>query len=84
MKMMARRLRLLENKVSKHEIVGPSWADVLRERRRRRLGSAYKEPPPPDPVLYANGRQPTWAEVLRSARARRCTEARSRPAEQRN
>jgi hypothetical protein len=81
MKMMARRLRLLEIKVSKHEIGVRSWADVLRERRRRRLGSAYKEPPPPLPALFVNGRQPTWAETLRSARARRCAETKSQRAE---
>jgi hypothetical protein len=75
MKLITRRIGRLETRVANHEIGVPSAIEILRERRRRRQGSAYREPPPLDPVLYANGRQPTCAEVLRSARARRCVNA---------
>jgi hypothetical protein len=84
MKAIFRRLRQLEEKVSNHEIGGPSIADVLRERKRRRLeamGMPYEEPWR-DPKLYENGRCPTAAEVLRSHRAHRCAEAESRRAEE--
>ena len=73
MKTIIRRLRKLEEKVANHEIGCPSWVDVLRERRRRRLEAAglpYEEPP----KLYENGKIPTWADVLRSHRAHRCAE----------
>jgi hypothetical protein len=71
MKHITRRICRLEMRVANHEIGGPSAAEILRERRRRRLGPIYQEPPAQNPVRYANGRQPTCAEVLRSARARR-------------
>jgi hypothetical protein len=74
MKTIIRRLQKLEEKVANHEIGGPSCADILRERRRRRLeamGLPYEEPSH-DPKLYENGNRPTWADVLRSHRARRC------------
>jgi hypothetical protein len=74
MRTITKRLCRLEGAVA-GRLRGPSPAEVLRERKRRRLGEAYREPPPLDPVLYANGRQPTCAEVLRSARARRCVNA---------
>ncbi|SRR5260370_42069985 len=80
MKTIARRLRLLENRVASHEIGGPSPAEVLRERRRRRLeasGLPYEERAL-EPLPFELGRRPTCAEVLRSARARRCADAESR------
>src|SRR5260370_32247375 len=83
MRTIARGLRLLENRVASHEIGGPSWAEVLRERRRRRCeasGLPYEERAP-DPLLFADDRRPTWAEVLRRSRAWRCAEAESRRAE---
>jgi hypothetical protein len=83
MKTIARRLRLLENRVASHEIGGPSPVEVLRERRRRRLeasGLPYEERAP-ESILYELGRRPTCAEVLRSARTRRCADAESGRAE---
>ena len=77
MKTIIRRLCRLEEKVATHEIGGPSWVDVLRERRRRRFeasGMPYEERAP-GPRLYEHGRRPTWAEILRSARARRGAES---------
>jgi hypothetical protein len=80
-KLITKRLRRLENPVASGEVQGPSAADILRARRRRRLEAAglpYEEPRV-DPAFYANGRRPTWAEVLRSARARRCANAATAP-----
>jgi hypothetical protein len=77
MKTIIRRLCRLEEKVATHEIGGPSWVDVLRERRRRRFeasGMPYEERAP-EPLLYEHGKQVTWAEILRSARARRHAES---------
>ena len=79
MKTIIRRLQLLEGKVANHEIGGPSWADILRERRRRRAeadGVPYVEPVR-DPIPLVNGRSPTWAEVLRYRRSQRTAEAQS-------
>ena len=73
MKAIIRRLRLLENRVDSHEIGGPSWAEVLRERRRRRFeasGLPYEERAH-GLLLGEHGRPQSWAEVLRGARARR-------------
>ena len=59
--------------MANHETGGPSWVDVLRERRRRRLevsGLPYEEPAW-EPLVFEHGRRPTCAEVLRAARARR-------------
>src|SRR5260370_39073606 len=78
MKAIITRLCRLEEKVATHEIGGPSWVDVLRERRRRRLeanGLPYVERPR-EPLVFAHGRRPTCAEVLRAARARRQAESR--------
>jgi hypothetical protein len=75
MKAIITRLRRLEERVANHETGGPSWVDVLRERRRRRLeasGLAYEEPAR-EPLVFEHGRRPTCAEVLRAARARRHT-----------
>jgi hypothetical protein len=74
------RLRLLESRSSGQEIGKPSPADVLRERRRRRLEASGL--PYEDPSLYVNGRRPTCAEILRGARARRCADSQSQPAQQ--
>ena len=80
MKPIFKRLQVLEGKVANHELGGPSWIDILRERRRRRAeanGVPYVEPPY-DPKLYENGTCLTWAEILRNARTRRCAEAKAR------
>ena len=77
MKLITRRIRLLENRVASHEIGGPSPVEVLRERRRRRLeasGLSYLERPL-EPLVFEHGRRPTCAEVLRAARARRHAES---------
>ena len=77
MKTIMRRLCRLEEKVATHEIGGPSPAEVLRERRRRRFeasGLPYEERAP-DPTLYEHGRRPTCAEILRGAHARRHAES---------
>ena len=73
MRTMAKRLRILENRLAPQEIGGVTIADTVRARRRRRCqesGLPYQEPTR-DPILYANGRRPTLAEILRSRRARR-------------
>jgi hypothetical protein len=82
MKIIDRRIRKLEETVAHHEIGGPSPAEVVRERRRRRLeGSGLPfEEGPPDPLLYARRKRPTIAEVMRSARTWRLAEAASRRA----
>ncbi len=74
MKTIIRRLCRLEENVATHEIGGPSWVDVLRERRRRAEASGlpYVERPR-EPLVFEHGRRPTCAEVLRAARARRHT-----------
>jgi hypothetical protein len=77
MKTIIRRLCRLEENVATHEIGGPSWVDVLRERRRRRLeanGLPYVERPQ-EPLVFEHGKRPTCAEVLRAARARRHAES---------
>ncbi len=77
MKTIIRRLCRLEEKVAAYEIEGPSWVDVLRERRRRRAeanGLPYVERPL-EPLVFEHGRRPTCAEVLRAARARRHAES---------
>jgi hypothetical protein len=77
MKLITRRIRLLENRVASHEIGRPSPVEVLRERRRRRLeasGLPYVERPR-EPLVFEHGRPPTCAEVLRAARARRHAES---------
>jgi hypothetical protein len=79
MRTIFRRLQRLEEKVANHEIAGPNWVDILRERQRRRAeanGLPYEEPWR-DPTLYENGKRPTWAQVLRSHRAHCCAEAES-------
>src|SRR5260370_14638076 len=62
MKLITRRIRLLENRVASHEIGRPSPVEVLRERRRRRLeanGLPYverrREPLVPDVCRGATG-----------------------------
>ena len=73
MKAVARRLRILEDRLAPQDIGGATIADTLRARRRRRCqesGLPYQEPTR-DPILYANGRRPTLAEILRNRRARR-------------
>ena len=73
MKIIDRRIRKLEKTVANHEIGGPSPAEVVRERLRRRLeasGLPFEEAPPAPP-LYAHRRRPTIEEVLRSTRTRR-------------
>ena len=79
MKTIFRRLQQLEDKVARHEIGGPSWGDILRERRRRHAeadGVPYVEPVR-DPIPLVNGRSPTWAEVLRYRRSQRSADAQS-------
>ena len=79
MKIIDRRIRKLKETVANHEIGGPSPAEVVRERRRRRLeasGLPFEERPPA-PLLHAHRRRPTIAEVMRSARTRRLAEAAS-------
>ena len=73
MKIIDRRIRKLEETVANHEIGGPSPAEVVRERRRRRLEASELpfEEGPPAPLIHAHRRRPTLAEVMRSARTRR-------------
>src|SRR5260370_8021475 len=65
MKLITRRIRLLENRVASHEIGRPSPVEVLRERRRRRLeanGLPYVE----------RGREPLVPDVCRGATGCAC------------
>src|SRR5260370_1455178 len=75
MKAIITRLRRLEERVANHETGGPSWVDVLRERRRRRLeasGLPYGEPAR-EPLGFGDGGRTNRPECLLAARARRTT-----------
>jgi len=74
MKAMHRRIRRLEEKWAPEPVSrGPSPADILRERRRRRLeaeGLAFEEP---TPIQFTSGagRRLSVAEILRQRRDNR-------------
>lgn len=69
-----RRIRRLEIELNRHIEIGPSLAEVIRERRRKRLLAEGKELPPdlpPLPRFDENGRRLTIAETIREQRRRR-------------
>jgi hypothetical protein len=83
MKTIIKRLGRLEDRVASPGFQGPSPAEILFERRRRRLeasGLRLKERPL-GPLIHARGNSLLIADVLRNRRALRCTEAGSQGAE---
>ena len=83
MKTIIRRLRRLEEMAGGPDFGGPSPAEILWERRQRRLeaeGLPF-EKRPPGSFRYAHDSGLLDAEVLRKARARRWAEAELRRAE---
>jgi hypothetical protein len=79
MKAIFKRLCRLEDRVASPSFQGPSPAEVLLERRRRRLeaGGLPFEVRPLRPVVHARGNSLRIADVLRTRRALRCREAES-------
>ena len=74
MKAIARRVcKLEESFAAQRDEEGRSLADVIRERRRRRLAAEGREPEeePPREILVDGRRPRTLAEAIRSARFRR-------------
>jgi hypothetical protein len=70
MKIIAKRLCRLEGAVASRQSQGPSPAEILRERKRRRsaqLGKPYLEATPID-LTDARGRPLSVSEVLRAGR----------------
>src|SRR5450759_3633154 len=81
MKAIFRRLCRLEDRAARPDFQGPSPAEVLFERRRRRSeasGLTFGDRPP-EPFLCPHGK--SIADVLRNRRTLRLTEAPSRGAE---
>jgi len=74
MRALKRRIRRLEEKLAPEPVSrGPSPADILRERRRRRLqaeGLAFEEPTPIQ-FTSGTGRRLSVAEILRQRRDNR-------------
>jgi hypothetical protein len=79
MKAIFKRLCRLEDRVAGPGFQGPSPAEVLLERRRRRLeaGGLPFELPPPGRLVHARGNSLRIADVLRNRRTLRFTEATS-------
>jgi hypothetical protein len=77
MKAIFKRLCRLEDRVASPGFQGPSPAEVLFERRRRRLEASGLpfEDRPPESFLCPHGK--SIADVLRNRRTRRSTEAES-------
>lgn len=77
MKPLIRRLRQLEPNAGARESGEPSPAEILFERRRRRLETVRLryEGHPPGPLRYGRGNGLPDAEIPRLARARRWAEA---------
>jgi hypothetical protein len=69
MRTIAKRLCRLEVFVADRRR-GPSPAEILRERKRRDVGEAYREPPPGS-LVDACGRPLSVVDVLRAGRRRR-------------
>jgi hypothetical protein len=65
MRTITRRLCRLEGFVASRQFQGPSPAEILRERKRRRLGDAYRDSAPVK-LTDARGRPLSVAEVLRA------------------
>jgi len=83
MKTIIRRLRRLEGMAADPDFQGPSPAEALWERRRRRLeaeGLPFEERPPGS-FRHAHDSGVLDAEILRKARARRWAESESRRGE---
>jgi hypothetical protein len=90
MKTMARRVNQLEKQFAPRlDDQGRSIADVIRERRRRRLAAEGREPEPELPrrredYLDESGRPLSIAQIIINARARRIQRERERAALQEN
>jgi hypothetical protein len=70
MNTITKRLCRLEGTVASRQFQGPSPAEILRERKRRRLGEAYRESTPLK-LTDARGRPLSVAEILRAGRCNR-------------
>ena len=70
MRIINKRLIRLESTVVSRQSRGPSPAEILRERKRRRLGEAYRDSTPVK-LTDAGGRTLSVAEVLRAGRCNR-------------
>ncbi len=74
MRAIERRIRRLEQESRHRAEAGPSPAEVIRERRRKRLLAEGKEPEPPLPLIPRFdqwGRPRKISEIMREARERR-------------
>jgi hypothetical protein len=79
MEKIIRRLCRLEDRAVSPDFQGPSPAEVLFERRRRRLKASGLpfEDRVPEPFLFAHCKGLRIADVLRNRRTLRCREAES-------
>jgi len=85
MKAILRRVGRLEQRyVPKLDLASQSVADIIRERRRRRLEASGEpfEDWPPASVCAAPGRHPSIAETIRLCRQRRLQAQQRAPGEQ--
>ena len=70
MRTINKRLSRLEGTVVSRQSRGPSPAEILRERKRRRLGEAYRDSTPVK-LTDARGRPLSVVEILRAGRCNR-------------
>jgi hypothetical protein len=74
------RLDRLEKRTDRQRESGPSPAEIIRERRRKRLLAEGKEPErerPATPCVDERGRPLKIAEIIRRARAARLAQGRA-------
>ena len=70
MRAINKRLSRLEGAVASHQSQGASPAEILRERKRRHLGEAYRDSTPVK-LTDARGRPLSVVEILRAGRCNR-------------